>query len=99
MHSWEKGEGGELEPALTRTPPGPICSAHRYWWTAGRTGGIAVCRRQGTEVTVFFAVGLSAAPGSPGAALFLQPPAHRSSPGSQQRPAGMLQWVSVNGLG
>lgn len=25
MHSWEKGEGGELEPALTRTPPGPIC--------------------------------------------------------------------------
>lgn len=64
MHSCEKGEGGELEPALTRAPPGPIRSAHG---TGGQPGiRVELLSAGGRALKSLFSVLWdSAAPASP----------------------------------
>lgn len=64
MHSWEKGEGDELDPAPhsladrgCSRPPG--CSIYRHLWAAGHICEIAVCKWQDIIIALFIAVVLT----------------------------------------
>ena len=58
MHSCEKGEGGELDPAPRSRLP-PTCSIYGHLRAAGKICEIAVCKQQDIIIALFLAVGLS----------------------------------------